>query len=68
MPEGTIRYESPNACNLCHSDKSPEWANDIVKQRKNGDYQDETMQWAELLKEARNNEWKNLDKILTHVS
>lgn len=67
MPEGTIRFESPNACNMCHTDKSPEWANKVVKQRKNNNYQNETMEWAELLKEARNIEWKNLDKILAHV-
>lgn len=64
MPEGTIQFESPNACNMCHSDKSPEWANKVVKKRKNN-YQDKTMEWAQLLKEARSSEWKNLNKILT---
>ena len=34
MPEATIMFKSPNACNMCHTDKSPEWANKIVKQRK----------------------------------
>ena len=38
-PEGTIKFDSPNACNICHTDKSPEWANNVVKQRKNGNYQ-----------------------------
>ncbi len=68
MPEATIRFKSPNACNMCHTNKSPEWANKIVKQRKNGNYQEETIKWAELLNKARNREWKNLDKILEHVS
>jgi len=67
MPEGTIRFQSPNACNMCHTDKSPEWANKIVKQRKNGNYQEETMKWAELLKSARLNEWENLDEILALI-
>jgi tetratricopeptide (TPR) repeat protein len=64
MPEATIRFNSPNACNMCHTDKSAEWANEIVKKRKNGNYQEETMRWAELLKSARLNQWEDLDKIL----
>ena len=64
MPEATIKFDSPNACNICHKDKSPEWANKIVKQRKNGNYQEETLKWAQLIKEARLNEWGNLDKML----
>lgn len=53
---------------MCHKDKSPEWANNIVKQRKNGNYQEETMKWAELLRSARLGEWTNLDKILEHIA
>lgn len=64
MPEATIKFNSPNACNMCHTDKTPEWANNIVKQRKNGNYQEETLKWAALLRSARLNEWNNLDKIL----
>lgn len=68
MPEATIKFDSPNACNMCHTDKSPEWANKIVKQRKNGNYQDETIKWATLLRSARLGEWANLDKILEHIA
>jgi len=68
MPEATIKFNSPNACNMCHTDKSPEWANNIVKQRKNGNYQEETLKWAELLRSARLGEWANLDKILEHIA
>ncbi len=68
MPEATIKFNSPNACNLCHTDKSPEWANNIVKQRKNGNYQEATLKWAELLRDARQGEWKNLNKILEHIA
>ncbi len=68
MPEATIRFDSPNACNMCHMDKSAEWANNIVKQRKNGNYQDETIRWAELLRDARSGVWTNLDKVLEHIA
>ena len=26
VPENTLHHDIPNACNLCHKDKSPEWA------------------------------------------
>jgi tetratricopeptide (TPR) repeat protein len=68
MPEATIKFDSPNACNMCHSDKSPEWANKVVKQRKNGNYQDETIKWATLLRSARLGEWKELNKMLEHIA
>src|SRR5690606_18555656 len=64
MPKTTIKFESPNACNICHTDKSPEWANQQVKKRVNKNYQDETLYWAQLIKEARGGEWKRLDEML----
>jgi tetratricopeptide (TPR) repeat protein len=64
MPEATIKFGSPNACNQCHVDKSPEWANNIVKARSNGNYQEETLYWAQLIKEARDGNWKRLDEML----
>ncbi len=67
MPEATIKFGSPNACNICHTDKTPEWANQIVKKRKNGNYQEETLLWAEVLNEARLGDWKNADKIFKYI-
>ncbi|MFV0591413.1 MAG: ammonia-forming cytochrome c nitrite reductase subunit c552 [Draconibacterium sp.] len=67
MPEATIKFGSPNACNQCHKDKSPEWANKIVKARPNGNYQEETLRWAQLIKEARDDEWKNTDKMFALI-
>jgi tetratricopeptide (TPR) repeat protein len=64
MPEATIRFGSPNACNQCHDDKTPQWANEIVKTRPNGNYQEETLYWAQLIKEARENKWTRLDEML----
>uniref|UniRef100_UPI0032166338 ammonia-forming cytochrome c nitrite reductase subunit c552 n=1 Tax=uncultured Draconibacterium sp. TaxID=1573823 RepID=UPI0032166338 len=67
MPEATIKFGSPNACNDCHKDKTPEWANEIVKKRPNGNYQEETLRWARLIKEARENDWTNIDKIYAYI-
>jgi tetratricopeptide (TPR) repeat protein len=64
MPEATIRFSSPNACNMCHTDKTPQWANNVVKKRKNGNYQNETIAWATLLNSARKDDWRRLDDML----
>lgn len=68
MPEATIKFGSPNACNQCHTDKTPEWANKIVKARRNGNYQEETLKWAQLIKEARANDWTNIDKMYAYIT
>lgn len=67
MPEATIKFGSPNACNQCHTDKSPEWANKIVKARPNGNYQEETLRWAQLIQEARDRDWSNVDKMFEYI-
>ncbi len=67
MPEATIKFGSPNACNQCHTDKTPEWANKIVKARF-GNYQEETLKWAQLIKEARNQDWTNVDKMYQYIT
>lgn len=68
MPEATIKFGSPNACNQCHVDKKPEWANEIVKKRPNGNYQEETLKWAQLIKEARDNDWSNVEKMYEYIN
>jgi len=62
-PAATMEFGSPNACNICHSDKSARWANEIVvKQR--GNYQYEILKLGRMMKEARLNDWKNA-KLIT---
>lgn len=68
MPAATIKFGSPNACNICHTDKSPEWANQIVKKRLNNNYQDKTLFWAQLIKEARAGAWQRLDAMLDVIN
>lgn len=68
MPEATIRFGSPNACNQCHTDKTPEWANEIVKKRPNGNYQEETLKWAQLIQDARDEKWDNVDKMFEYIT
>jgi tetratricopeptide (TPR) repeat protein len=68
MPEASIRFGSPNACNLCHQDKSPEWANSIVKQRPHGNYQEKTIHWASLMQNSRQQKWDRLNEMLDIIS
>ncbi len=63
MPEATIKFGSPNSCNICHKDKTPQWANSIVKKRTNSNYQDETIRWGTLLSNARMGKWDRLDAM-----
>ena len=67
MPEATIKFGSPNACNQCHTDKSPEWANEIAKQKGDPNYQEETLYWGQLIKEARDDKWNRLDEMLAII-
>jgi len=64
MPEATIKFGSPNACNQCHKDKSPEWANKNVKKWHPDDYQKETLYWGQLIKEARDGKWDRINEML----
>src|SRR6185503_7807768 len=36
VPEATVRFGIPNACNACHGDRSPEWARDTLRAWKAG--------------------------------
>jgi len=67
MPAATIRFKSPNACNMCHQDKSPEWADKEVREWHDEDYQKPTLDIAALVDEARKDNWKNLPAMLDYI-
>src|SRR5690606_17895381 len=67
MPAASLKFGSPNACIICHTDKSNQWANANVIKWNGGDYQKKTLEAGQLILEARNNEWKNLDLMLEVV-
>ncbi len=68
MPAATIKFKSPNACNICHDDKSAEWANQLVNQWKKNDYQKETLYIGSLIDEARNGKWERLNEMLEVIN
>lgn len=66
MPGATIAFGSPNACNICHDDMSPEWAQaEIMRTHDNKQYQEETLKNGFLVRKAREGDWSELDKILS---
>ncbi len=68
MPAASIELGSPNACNICHNDKSLEWAAKKVEEwHPDNSYRKETIRWANLLKQARDMDWANLDAILVLI-
>lgn len=68
MPAATIAFGSPNACNSCHDDKSPEWSNRHVTKWKGSEYQEETLYYGGLVKEARQNNFKRISEMVKMIS
>jgi len=67
-PATTIKYESPNACNLCHDDKDAKWSDDYVRQWHTDDYQKPVLELADLICQARRTNWAQLDEMLAYIS
>lgn len=67
-PAATIEFESPNACNLCHADQGPQWADGLVRKWHGEDYQAPVVYRAGLIKEAREGRWNRLPEMIKYVS
>jgi len=64
-PAATIAFKSPNACNICHTDKDAVWADEYVRQWHKEDYQAPVLERAGLIDAARKGDWKRLPKMLS---
>ncbi len=67
MPAATVKFKSPNACNLCHKKESPEWADKKVRQWHKDDYQAETLKLGTWIQQLRSQNWQSLDEILAYL-
>lgn len=63
-PAATLAFGSPNACNLCHTDKDAVWADAQVRQWHADDYQAPVVQRAKLVQSARRGDWTELPAML----
>ncbi len=52
-PDLTVKTGAPNACNKCHSDRTPEWAESVIKSW-GGENKKGFQNYGETLYEARN--------------
>lgn len=66
-PAASIQFQSPNACNICHNDKDPAWANQQVRQWHTDDYQKPILEQAGLVDAARRGDWRPLGAILAYI-
>jgi tetratricopeptide (TPR) repeat protein len=67
-PAATLRFGSPNACNLCHKDKDAAWADQKVRQWRVRDYQAPVLHRAGLIEAARQRNWQKLPEILAYIT
>jgi tetratricopeptide (TPR) repeat protein len=67
-PAATLRFGSPNACNLCHSDRDAAWADRWVRRWYRRDYQAPVLRRAELIEAARKGDWSKLGAIAAYLS
>jgi tetratricopeptide (TPR) repeat protein len=68
VPAASLAFSSPNACNLCHTDRTSQWADLKVRQIwKKRDYQAPLLARGKLIDAARKREWKTLPAMLTYL-
>ena len=67
MPSATIAFKSPNACNLCHSNKDARWADKLVREWRFRDYQSSVLHWGALIDAARKGDWARLPEMLAYL-
>ncbi len=67
-PAATIAYKSPNACNLCHTDKDAAWADKYVREWRARDYQAPVLKRAALIDAARKQDWSKLQEMLDYIT
>lgn len=68
MPAATIKFKSPNACNICHKDKDARWSDQFVREWRKRDYQKEVLYQGELIAEARQGKWGKVEIMLKYLN
>lgn len=67
-PAATIEFNSPNACNVCHEDKDPKWADEWVRKWRKRDYQAAEISRGKLIESGRKRDWSRLDDMIDYVT
>jgi tetratricopeptide (TPR) repeat protein len=67
-PATTMAYQSPNACNICHTNQDAAWADKFVREWRKRDYQKPVLERAALVAAARKGDWSKLPDILAYLA
>ena len=67
VPAATLKYKSPNACNLCHQKEDAAWAQKQVKEWGLDTRQGPYLQLAAHVDQAQRGDWKQVERILAYV-
>jgi Flp pilus assembly protein TadD len=66
-PAATIEFQSPNACNVCHSNKDAAWADAVVGKWYRPAYQSAAVERARLIDSARRRQWNRAPAMLGYL-
>ncbi len=66
-PAATLAFGSPNACNLCHTDRDARWADGLVRKWTRRDYQKPILEGAALVDAGRRRDWRRLGAMLAEL-
>lgn len=67
-PAVSMRFQSPNACNLCHTDKDAAWADTAARQWYVARYQNAAIERGELIQAARHREGAKAPARLAYLA
>ena len=67
-PAVSIAFGSPNACNICHTDREAAWSDKYVREWRVRDYQAPVLYRAGLIDAARKGDWTRLDEMLGYLT
>jgi hypothetical protein len=67
VPWATMELGSPNACQACHGDRGPEWADVEVRRWHERDYQEPVVRRARWIERARRSDWSDLEGMLASL-
>jgi tetratricopeptide (TPR) repeat protein len=66
-PAATLAFQSPNACNLCHTNQEAGWADGFVRQWYPRDYQAAVLHRGRLVQAARTNDWARWPAMVEYL-
>lgn len=66
-PAATLAFGSPNACNLCHTEKDAAWADRWVRRWYEREYQERILLEGRLIRAAREKRWELVPSMTQYL-